>query len=464
LQCFHADPCMTALLRAILAFVTAVCASKTDDPHEEKGNCLGEFSIDGIDNAHLMGGNMQVNWNRIELQHKSGASLTSSCQDGLWDPNGFIQLQLLGKTVAFQVDLSQVGCGCNLAVYLIEAPGRDRIGRPSEGDCGYSPYYCDANKVCGQWCTEMDIMEANNRVFAVTPHKCDESSTPEYENCDRIGEGKNTKERIDVYGYGSEFVIDTRQPFEVSTSFYGRPSGLYTQASFEKIVTTLSQGGRTVEMPNSPKGEYLAGMADAMERGMSLRMTSWGDEADTMSWLDSPPCGEDSCSGENAGPAVLSNFRIFPIPGQPVPPAGPPPGQPGPPVPTQRPSEPLSSPGLPWLRTITIPALSLGSASSSSSVLVIALCVGVFGGVLTALVCMYSDAIKRELFGTGSLEEIRNEQTKRRRARKTAEAKLKMELEMYEPRTMSRKSSRTPPFKRDGSGACLLLEDDSFSQ
>jgi len=47
---------------------------------------------------------------------------------------------------------------------------------------------------------------------------------------------------------------------------------------------------------------------------MSLRMTYWGDKAETMAWMDSPPCGEEACTGSNAGPGVISNISVSPLP------------------------------------------------------------------------------------------------------------------------------------------------------
>merc|ERR1719195_2189858 len=49
-----------------------------------------------------------------------------------------------------------------------------------------------------------------------------------------------------------------------------------------------------------------------MTSGMSVRITYWGSDANTMAWLDSPPCGPEACSGPNAGDATISNFRITP--------------------------------------------------------------------------------------------------------------------------------------------------------
>lgn len=68
-------------------------------------------------------------------------------------------MNLLGGSIAYDVDISKSGCSCNAALYLISMPGKDMDGKPGQG--GDGDYYCDANNVGGQWCPEFDIMEAN---------------------------------------------------------------------------------------------------------------------------------------------------------------------------------------------------------------------------------------------------------------------------------------------------------------
>merc|ERR1712039_943861 len=170
---------------------------------------------------YLSGGGGVSAGTRLTISHNAGFSLTNQCS-GAWAGENFEQLKLLGQVVSFSVDLSKVGCACNLAFYLVSAPARNTVGAYSTGTCKESPYYCDANQVCGQWCPEVDLMEANNRVFQATPHKCDPPDTNgHYSNCDRggCGGGQNTRSMPNAYGPGPAFTIDTRQPFVVHTYF-----------------------------------------------------------------------------------------------------------------------------------------------------------------------------------------------------------------------------------------------------
>ena len=172
--------------------------------------------------AYLAGSGVEITGGgtRLALKHNSGASVVSACP-GKWRPEDILEFKLLDKTMSFTVDLSKVGCACNLAFYLVSAPARDVDGTPIPGDNMLAPgnYYCDANKVGGQWCPEVDIMEANNHAFQSTPHKCDPPTNGHYANCDRGGCGQNTRDMPNSYGPGGQFRIDTTKPFKVITAF-----------------------------------------------------------------------------------------------------------------------------------------------------------------------------------------------------------------------------------------------------
>jgi len=274
-------------------------------------------TIGGIDEAmHWKGDGAHIYGNHVTLKHNAGLSLMSDeCSDS-WQPGGFKKLQLLGRTLSFTVDLSRVGCACNVAVYLIETPAKDATGKFHSGTCPWSPYYCDANQVCGSFCPEVDIMEANNHAFQSTPHKCDApSEAGHYASCDRAGCAQNTKDQgANVYGPGAGFRIDTTQPFQVITTFHGSSqlgegAGM-APASFTGMTTVLRQAGREVILDHSMCSGYYGDLVRPMADGMSLRVTYWGDTPQNMSWMDMPPCGYEKCSGSNAGVAVMNNLEV----------------------------------------------------------------------------------------------------------------------------------------------------------
>jgi len=273
--------------------------------------CQSELKVRGVQgNSFATGFNGNTSGDHLVLQHNSGYSIMETCED--WNPNYFRLFQLLGKTLSFNVDLSQVGCACNIALYLIHGPARDWSGNPSQGACPKSPYYCDANRVCGQWCPEVDVMEANNHAFQTTPHRCDEASaTGHYSNCDRKGCRQSARSLGNkAYGPGPQFTIDTSKPFTVQTTFRGTMHS--KTPHFTGLTTRLQQAANELVMQHTgcSKG-YLETMARAMAEGMSLRITYWGDDAKTMSWLDQPHCpATTSCTGGNAGRAVISAIRV----------------------------------------------------------------------------------------------------------------------------------------------------------
>lgn len=279
-------------------------SSECDPGMEEK-----VLKIHGLKKKqYLAGVGISPRGDKLTLKHNSGTSLTHACKNhyGPWD---LTQLRLIQGYVSFDVDLSNVGCACNLAFYLVSAPARDVDGIPIAGNNTYAPgnYYCDANKVGGQWCPEVDIMEANNHAFQATPHKCDAPvGDRHYDHCDRAGCAQNTKYQAKSYGPGSSFKIDTRKPFNVRTEFHGEGSTL------TGMTTILKQEGRTVVLDHSNcDADYLAALSMPMAAGMSLRITYWGDKAKTMSWMDSPPCGKkQECKGDNAGLATISNVIV----------------------------------------------------------------------------------------------------------------------------------------------------------
>mmetsp|Transcript_93582 Transcript_93582/g.195095 ORF Transcript_93582/g.195095 Transcript_93582/m.195095 type:complete len:554 (+) Transcript_93582:274-1935(+) len=282
-------------------------------PHFGSATCMGELAIDGVDKAYITGSGIMLeeDGKTMRLNHNTGISITSACSNG-WDPNGFQHFSLLGRTLTFTVDVSQIGCACNVAVYVIQEPARDEGGNPTTGTCSYSPYYCDANMVCGQWCPEVDIMEANKMVLKATPHRCDPSNTAKFYNCDRKGFGRNTKDLPDSpYGPGAGHTIDTTKPFEVETYFAGANGTGNAVGEFTGMRTVLHQEGRQLVMETQASPDYLRDLARPMQDGMSIRITYWGHDAATMKWLDGGPCNAEVCDG--SGQAILSNFRLSPF-------------------------------------------------------------------------------------------------------------------------------------------------------
>lgn len=277
---------------------------------------LGTYAlpIEGIDDAaaQLVGSIGHLRGEELSIEYNSGFTLFDE-YSGKVHPQSISQLNVLGKSFTFRVDLRKVGCGCNLALKLVQAPALDDYRRPSRGvdRKGQLAYYCDSNKVGGQWCPEIDLMEANNHAFQATPHKCDPTTTGHYNSCDRGGCGQSTRDRPNSYGMGPQFTIDTTRPFDVQTDF------LEAYGVFTGLRTTLRQGRQEVVLDFSNcDTEYMRGLSDPLSSGMALRITYWGEQAETMAWLDSPPCGGEACTRETAGNAILSRLAMTSVDAQ----------------------------------------------------------------------------------------------------------------------------------------------------
>ena len=249
----------------------------------------------------------------MDIPHGGRSYLATSDSLG---PDNFYGVNLLGGSIAYDVDLSQSGCSCNAALYLISMPGKDENGNPepSEG----KDYYCDANMVGGQWCPEFDIMEANQYAWHSTAHKCDDPTDKgHYNNCDRGGSCfQIAKQKLDgIYGPGTQYPINTLQPFHVKISF--------KETAHFKIEMT--QGGQTKSMESdSGCDSYLNLVQGDLFNNMAIAVSSWGGPFSDMAWLDQ----DTGCSGDctNSPTVTIQNIEYTSGSGKPGPGPQPKPG------------------------------------------------------------------------------------------------------------------------------------------
>lgn len=225
----------------------------------------------------------------MTMQHDFRAYLVDACPQSFSAQMYNTRLELLGKRLNYTVDLSTAGCACNAALYLVHMPAYNSSQQPDKTRCG--DFYCDANNVCGLWCPEMDVMEANTAAMQVTPHKCAEPTGSWYPSCDKGGCGVNTYKACGAtcYGPGPRYTIDTTRPFTVSTAFYNATAG----GALSAITTTVSQGAASFVLSHTDTAcgaGYLEALTDAIGSGMVMTFSVWGGDGPTMQWLDVPPC------------------------------------------------------------------------------------------------------------------------------------------------------------------------------
>ena len=75
------------------------------------------------------------------------------------DPDKYFTPNLLGGYVTYDVDISELPCGCITAMYAVMMPARQQDG--SLWDRAYWCCGAQQSKYGGESCPEFDLMEAN---------------------------------------------------------------------------------------------------------------------------------------------------------------------------------------------------------------------------------------------------------------------------------------------------------------
>ena len=219
------------------------------------------------------------------------------------------RLPMLGLAWSFTMDISSASCGCNAALYAVSMPGVAADGTPAPSSDGDG--YCDANKVGGTWCTEIDLIEANSAAMAATPHACDAPEANGFvPHCDGGGCSLGTKNNATLFGPGPAFLIDTLHPFAVVTSF-----PVDSQGALAAVSTVVKQGGASFTLSHTPGGcgsHWSSTLTAALAGGMVPTFSLWGDTASgaDMTWLDQPPCSASQGCGGAGTTALFSNLAI----------------------------------------------------------------------------------------------------------------------------------------------------------
>ncbi|KAJ3031303.1 hypothetical protein HDV00_008393 [Rhizophlyctis rosea] len=200
-------------------------------------------------------------------------------------------LNLNGKTISFEVDLSGVPCGYNAAGYTTGLNPKAKIG---EG-------YCDGQN----FCNEMDLLESNIGSQAYTPHPCtDAKHINGTTKCDPWGCADNAyKNHLAHYGPGKH--IDSLKPFRVYTQFDGAKDTYVTRAWMKQgknVVRFIDMtdsycdttnpfwrnNNATASLPAPvlcPTCDYKP-LEASYKNGHVLTFSFWGTGGEGMSWLD----------------------------------------------------------------------------------------------------------------------------------------------------------------------------------
>ncbi|EGC35742.1 hypothetical protein DICPUDRAFT_151874 [Dictyostelium purpureum] len=201
---------------------------------------------------------------------------------------------VLGQEFSFDVDVSNLDCGLNGALYLVSMDSDGGIARFPSNEAGaqYGTGYCDAQ--CprdlkfisgsanvegwipssnnpntgygnhGSCCAEMDLWEANNMATALTPHPCDTSSQTVCESdscggatssnrygglCDPDGCDYNPYRMGNTTFFGPGQTVDTKSVMTVVTQFITNDGT--TTGTLKSIKRLYVQNGQVISQSES---------------------------------------------------------------------------------------------------------------------------------------------------------------------------------------------------------------------
>jgi len=255
--------------------------------------CAKNCAIDGADYQGTYG--IQAGGNSVNIKFVTKGQYGTNIGSRVYlmqDDTNYQMFQLKNKEFTFDVDVSNLPCGLNGALYFVEMDQDGGASKYPANKAGakYGTGYCDAqcphdlkwingeanvldwapspddpNSGAGRYgtcCDEMDIWEANSMSTAYTPHvctvdgqyRCSGNDCGDGNNryagvCDKDGCDFNSF-RLGARGFlgkGGQFQVDTTKPFTVVTQFVttdGTDNG-----DLKEIRRVYVQNGRTI--PNS---------------------------------------------------------------------------------------------------------------------------------------------------------------------------------------------------------------------
>ncbi|OCL10905.1 glycoside hydrolase family 7 protein [Glonium stellatum] len=254
----------------------------------DDATCATNCALDGADYTGTYG--VTAGGNSLKLTFVTKGSYSTNIGSRLYlmaDDSNYQMFSLLNKEFTFDVDVSNLPCGLNGALYFVSMDKDGGMSKYSTNKAGakYGTGYCDAQ--CprdlkfingkgnvegwkassndqnagigghGSCCAEMDIWEANSMSAAVTPHACSTtsqtmcsgddcggtySSTRYAGVCDPDGCDFNSYRMGDTTFYGKGKTVDTSSKFTVVTQFIGSGANL-------EIKRYYVQNGKLI--PNS---------------------------------------------------------------------------------------------------------------------------------------------------------------------------------------------------------------------
>jgi len=204
------------------------------------------------------------------------------------DDTKYKLFKLKNKEFTFDVDISNLPCGLNGALYFVEMsedggmaahPGTKAGAKYGTGYCDaqcphdlkwingeanildWKPSPNDPNSGTGHYgtcCIEMDIWESNSMAEAYTPHVCTVNGQTRCEGtqcgdgdnryggvCDKDGCDFNSYRMGDKSFFGKGMTVDTSKPFTVVTQFITTDNT--DNGDLQEIRRIYVQGGKVIQ-------------------------------------------------------------------------------------------------------------------------------------------------------------------------------------------------------------------------
>jgi cellulose 1,4-beta-cellobiosidase len=246
--------------------------------------CAKNCALDGADYQGTYG--ITSSGNSLTLKFVTGANIGSRVYL-MENDTKYQMFKLKNQEFTFDVDMSNLPCGLNGALYLIQMDSDGGMARFSTNKAGakYGTGYCDtqcphdikfingvansvdwkpssndANAGAGKYgacCNEMDIWEANSEAAAYTPHVCTTGSQTRCEGtacgdgdnryggvCDKDGCDFNSYRMGDQSFLGPNKIVNTKAKFTVVTQFI--TSDGTSNGQLSEIRRIYKQNGKVI--------------------------------------------------------------------------------------------------------------------------------------------------------------------------------------------------------------------------
>ncbi|KAL5536561.1 CBH1_3 [Sanghuangporus sanghuang] len=250
--------------------------------------CAQNCALDGADYEGTYG--ISASGNQLSLQFvtQSSQKNVGSRVYLMEDETTYQMFKLKNQEFTFDVDMSQLPCGLNGALYFVQMDADGGVSRfPTNkagakfgtGYCdtqcpqdikfingeanveGWEPSASDSNAGTGTYgtcCVEMDVWEANSMAAAVTPHSCTVTEQTRcsgtdcgegddrYDGiCDKDGCDFNSFRMGDQSFLGPGLTVDTTQKITVVTQFV--TSDNTTTGALSEIRRVYVQNGQVIQ-------------------------------------------------------------------------------------------------------------------------------------------------------------------------------------------------------------------------